>query len=545
MKTFNLFGKKIIMRIENKKKKDNVVIKKDKLKMRLVIFIFIFIFSGISFDRNIFKSTYSVGEKAQKNVYSPVSIEYKLKKDTLESEQIVKFKNIQKGEILVRKGEELKQEDLNKLKITGVYLQNKKINYFMGSCLYLFIIGGIFFYIAKKTIKTEVLNNKLYYSTLLIMLAMLIIMRIIPLEYIYIFPFGALVLLIGLLSNQKYTLIISTFVLLSIFSYSNFNYVFLIMSLLELIISVYALKKIKTRTDIINIALYIGILKASTMISFNLILNLDLFKMFFNLIEVFSSGILSGMITIAFLPYLENTFNILTEIKLLELADFSNPLLRKLLLNAPGTFHHSILVATLAERAAEVIGANSTFARVASYYHDVGKLKRPNFYVENQKNGINPHEKLTPSLSSLIITSHTKDGDKLGREYKIPEEIRNVMLEHQGTTLLAYFYNKAKKENEDINESDFRYSGPKPRSKESAIIMLADSIEAAVRSLDEKNKLTIRKMIRKIVNNKIDTEQLAEAELTFKDIEKIIAAFTEVVEGIYHSRIKYPEEKKD
>ena len=544
MKTFNLFGKKVILRIENQKKKETGKIKKDKLKGRLLTLVLVLMVFGISFDKSIFKIEYTVGQVVEKNIYSPVSIEYKFEDVNLESPKEVEFKNIKKGELLVKKGDKIKKGDIDKFKITGLYLQNEKRNRFVGTFLYLFLIGGIFFYIAKKTINIEIQSNKLYYSTLLIIITILSIMRVIPQNFIYIFPFGALVLLTGLLSNQKYSLIMNTFILLIIFSYSNYNYIFLIMILIELVISVYVVKKIKTRTDIINIGLYIGILKAIIMISFNLILNLDLLEMFMNVAEVFVSGILSGMITIAFLPYLENTFNILTEVKLLELADFSNPLLKKLLLNAPGTFHHSILVATLAERAAEAIGANSTFARVASYYHDVGKLKRPNFYVENQKYGINPHEKLSPSLSSLIITAHTKDGDKLGREYKIPEEIRNIMLEHQGTTLLAYFYNKAKKENEDTNESDFRYSGPKPKSKESAIIMLADSVEAAVRSLDEKNTRTIEKMIRKIVANKIETDQLSEAELTFKDIEKIINVFTEVVEGIYHSRIKYPEIKK-
>jgi putative nucleotidyltransferase with HDIG domain len=202
-----------------------------------------------------------------------------------------------------------------------------------------------------------------------------------------------------------------------------------------------------------------------------------------------------------------------------------------------------MMVATLSEQATEAIGGNHVLARVASYYHDIGKMKRPQFYVENQSDGVNPHNNLSPSLSTLIITSHTKDGDEMGREYNIPKEIRDIMYEHQGTTLLAYFYNKAKQTNPNLEESDFRYSGPKPRSKESAVIMLADSIEAAVRSLDEKTPVTIDKMLRKIIHSKVEEGQLSDADLTFKEIEIIIQTFTKVLMSIHHVRLKYPGQK--
>jgi putative nucleotidyltransferase with HDIG domain len=258
---------------------------------------------------------------------------------------------------------------------------------------------------------------------------------------------------------------------------------------------------------------------------------------------LFLSGTFTGMLTIALLPYFERTFNILTDIKLLELGDLSQPLLRRLSVSAPGTFHHSMMVATLSEQATEAIGGNHVLARVASYYHDIGKMKRPQFYVENQADGVNPHNNLSSTLSTLIITSHTKDGDEMGREYNLPKEIRDIMYEHQGTTLLAYFYNKAKQSNPYLEESDFRYSGPKPKSKESAVIMLADSIEAAVRSLDEKTPVTIERMLRKIIGSKIEEQQLSDADLTFKEIEIIIQSFIKVLMSIHHVRIKYPGQK--
>jgi putative nucleotidyltransferase with HDIG domain len=188
---------------------------------------------------------------------------------------------------------------------------------------------------------------------------------------------------------------------------------------------------------------------------------------------------------------------------------------------------------------AESIGANATFVRVASYYHDIGKLKRPNFFVENQKGGPNPHDNLKPSLSALIIISHAKDGYIMGKKHRLPKEILNIMMEHHGTTLVQYFYNKARQQGEVIREVDFRYSGPKPQTKESAIILLADTIEAAVRASEDKSKETIEGLIRSLIKHKMDDGQLSEANLTLKEIETVINAFVSVLLGAYHQRIQY------
>ncbi len=260
--------------------------------------------------------------------------------------------------------------------------------------------------------------------------------------------------------------------------------------------------------------------------------------------KIILAGVFSGVLTLAIVPYLERSFNILSSFKLLELGDLSNPLLRDLSVKTPGTFYHSMMVAAVSEAAAEAIGADPIFTRVASYYHDIGKMKRPKFYVENQEGGENPHDKISPFLSALVILAHPKDGFEMAKKYKIPREIRDIMLEHHGTTLLAYFYNKAKSLDENIREDDFRYSGPKPKTKESAIIMLADSIEAAVRSIEHKTYNNIEEMIRKIIFNKLEDGQLKDADLTFKDIEIIIKVFTKTIIGIHHVRIKYPGQDK-
>lgn len=364
------------------------------------------------------------------------------------------------------------------------------------------------------------------------------------LRLIYLYPFGALVLILGIISNERYSYIMSGSTLLMLLPYLGFDIEMLIVNGIGILVGMYYTQNIKNRTDIVNAGIAMGIAKVFAGFALSLIFKTEFITMVLISIQFLLSGILSGMITMALLPYLENTFNILTDIKLLELGDFSNPLLKDLLIKAPGTFHHSILVATLAETAAEAIGANSTFTRVAAYYHDIGKTKRPNFFVENQSQGINPHDNISPSLSTLIITSHTRDGDKIARMHKIPKEIRDVMKEHQGTTLLAYFYNKETNSGKKVNEADFRYEGPKPKTKESAVIMLADSIEAAVRSLEEKNPVVVENIIRKIISGKIEDGQLSEAELTFKDIEIVIKTFVKVIKGVYHTRIKYPDVKK-
>jgi hypothetical protein len=212
---------------------------------------------------------------------------------------------------------------------------------------------------------------------------------------------------------------------------------------------------------------------------------------------------------------------------------------------APGTYHHSIIVGNLAEAAAEAIGANSLFARVSSYFHDIGKIKKPEYFVENLMGGASRHEKLSPSMSSLIITSHVKDGIELARENNLPEKIIDVIPQHHGTSLITYFYDKAKKQHDpshqEIKEGDYRYPGPKPQTKEAGIVHLADSVEAAARTLADPTPARIKGLVRKIVNNKFADGQLDECDLTLKDLNEIVESFTRTLTAMYHHRVDYPE----
>jgi putative nucleotidyltransferase with HDIG domain len=271
---------------------------------------------------------------------------------------------------------------------------------------------------------------------------------------------------------------------------------------------------------------------------------------FFQILETtaytFVGSIISAILAIGFLPILENVFNIVTAMKLLELSNPNQKLLKRLLVEAPGTYHHSIMVANLAEVAAEEVGGNQVLARVASYYHDIGKIRRPYFFKENQLGRDNPHDKMTPNLSALVVILHVKDGLELAEEYNLPKEIKDVIAEHHGTTLAKYFYitmKNSSKNPEDIKKENFKYPGPIPRTKESAIIMLADSVEAAVRSIQEPTKGKIEEMVNNIISSKLNEGQLDNCDLTFMDLNKIRLAFLSTLNGIYHKRIEYPTDK--
>ncbi|MFC0298255.1 HD family phosphohydrolase [Geobacillus jurassicus] len=257
-----------------------------------------------------------------------------------------------------------------------------------------------------------------------------------------------------------------------------------------------------------------------------------------------ASGVFSAILTIGLLPVLEAAFGILSPLRLIELSNPNHPLLRKLLTEAPGTYHHSIMVANLAEAACEAIGADGLLARVACYYHDIGKTKRPRYFIENQMGG-NPHDHLSPQLSKNIIIAHVADGVALLRKHRLPKEIVDIAEQHHGTTLLKYFYHKAREQTEFVSEAEFRYPGPKPQTKEAAVINIADSVEAAVRSLSNPSQEKIEKIVRSIIADRLQDNQLNECDITLKELELVARSLCETLNGVFHSRIEYPEVRKE
>ncbi|MFC1646579.1 HD family phosphohydrolase [Candidatus Omnitrophota bacterium] len=267
-----------------------------------------------------------------------------------------------------------------------------------------------------------------------------------------------------------------------------------------------------------------------------------------NAIPACMNGILSAIVVAGVLPIFEFLFKVVTNISLLELSDFNHPLLKRLVLEAPGTYHHSLLVGNLSEIAAEAINANSLLARVGAYYHDIGKLEKPEYFSENQDRSLSRHEQLKASMSKLVIINHVKDGMSLARKHKLNSAIQEFIEQHHGTSLVFYFYRRAlaeSKTKEDVKEEVFRYTGPKPQTKEAAIVLLADSVEAACRALEAPNAQRIEEVVHTIINNKFIDGQLEECDLTLKDLDKIDKTFIHILSAIYHSRVEYPEIKSE
>lgn len=267
--------------------------------------------------------------------------------------------------------------------------------------------------------------------------------------------------------------------------------------------------------------------------------------------EALTTGVLGGcwsgvgafVLTIALLPVLENLFGVVTDITLLELSDLNHPLLKELSLKAPGTYHHSVIVATLAEAACEAIGANGLLARVGCYFHDIGKMPKAEYFVENQPPGQSRHDALTPSMSSLVIINHVKEGVELARAHHLNQAIIDFIPGHHGTGVIYYFYRRALEQVEDerlLKEESFRYPGPRPHTRETAVALLADSVEAACRALPEHTPAKLSGVVRRIINNKFIDGQLDDCDLTLRDLERIAEAFVRGLSGIYHQRVPYP-----
>ncbi|MFA6384455.1 MAG: HDIG domain-containing metalloprotein [Candidatus Omnitrophota bacterium] len=262
---------------------------------------------------------------------------------------------------------------------------------------------------------------------------------------------------------------------------------------------------------------------------------------------LFSSGLIYSVIVLGILPVFEMLFGTATNISLLELADFNHPLLHRLMLEAPGTYHHSLIVGNLSEAACSVVGANSLLARIGAYYHDIGKLNKPEYFSENQDMAASKHDTLSPSISKMVIMNHIKEGAELARRHHLNPRIIDFIQHHHGTSLVYYFYRRALErveDTQDVSEEGFRYPGPKPRTKETAVVLLADSVEAATRSMKSPSPDGIRDLVHKIINNKFIDGQLDDCDLTLKDLEKISQVFIHVLSGIYHTRIMYPDQKK-
>lgn len=364
-------------------------------------------------------------------------------------------------------------------------------------------------------------------------------------ETIYFLPITIAPILIAILLNSRLAIVVTFFLALLLGALMKFDLRSPLVFLCGGLTAIYGSSQVQRRGDIVRAGLLISGINLIIISTLNLLDKSPLSYSIRSGLWGMGSGFFAAIFSLGILPYLESTFGITTDIKLLELSDLNHPLLQKMVLEAPGTYHHSIVVGNLAEAAAEAVGANPLLARVSSYYHDIGKINKPEYFVENQKSYKSKHTKLTPRMSCLILVSHIKEGIEMAQKYKLPRAILDVIREHHGTGVMSYFYHQALKEqsSEPVNEDQYRYTGPRPRTKESAIVMLADSVEAASRTLVNPTPGKLQELVRKVINSKFIDGQMDECNLTLWDLHRIEESFLRILAGIFHSRVEYPEKK--
>lgn len=448
-----------------------------------------------------------------------------------------------KGQYIVNAGQPITEAQMEMLSELGLLKDKVDFSLIFGVFVAVFICLGIIvlyiFYFEK-----ELLDNPI----ILLMIGLILILSL-GLSYVtsllnpYLVPAAMAGMLLAILTKPRIAMVINM-VLAVLISYMLGMQIYaLLMTLAGGMVGIMFVQARQHRYVIVWAGIAVSLVSIMAILSSEMLSsggwNRPLNSSFYGLM----SGMLASVLTIGTLPIWENLFNIITPLRLMELANPNQPLLKRLLMETPGTYHHSIIVANLAESAADAIGANGLMARVGAYYHDIGKLVRPYYFKENQLYSENPHDKLNPVLSKKIITSHTKDGIELAKKYKIPVVIQDFISQHHGTTPVAYFFHKAKENNSDIEIEDFRYTGPKPTSKEVALVMLADTVEAAVRAMSDRNAEKIEEQIRKLIRDKLLDGQLDNAALTIKDLDTAATSFTKVISGIFHERIEYPDIK--
>lgn len=455
---------------------------------------------------------------------------------------------IKKNQIIVKEGEPVTETQLEQLKELGILKEGSNgfdILYIIVAMFYFAVLFIQNYYIynnhkdVSKNLKKVVLIN-------LISTTSLVLARCVGFASEYLIPFACAPILMTLLVNSRISIVMNTVNVIVIAVLVGFDPQVIILSVVNIILGSTVIKKMQQRNDILYATIQIAIIVTIVNFSTGYILSNNISEIFLNSLFVIIGTFLSGVLAIGFLPVFEATFDIVTTLKLLELSNPNSPLLKRLLMEAPGTYHHSMMVANLAELASDEVGANSVVARVGAYYHDIGKITRPYFFKENQLGKENPHDKINATLSTLIITAHVKDGVELAKEHNLPKIIQNLIAEHHGTTLVKYFYYNVKNNSENPEEvkiEDFSYPGPIPSTKEAGILMLADSTEAAVRSISDPTKEKIQKMVYEIIEDKLQSGQLENCDLTLKDLSKIRKCFLKGLTGIYHQRIEYPTDK--
>lgn len=457
----------------------------------------------------------------------------------------------QKGEKILFEGEPVTRLKRDALRQAGYNVY--ELNWQGLSAIYILVfIATMMFLGYMKYFEKKFLDKNYLIISASLSIIIALFAAILPTGFSpYILPIPAYLIMMSVFLSPRVGFI-ATSVLCAVLAIgAQYDLQWFITFLLLSIVSMITVSRIRfsRRFDLIKTGFQIGVAGVIIVLSIYLIekclIDINNLMILRDCVLILFNGILSSVIALGFFPVFESWFKIITPYGLAELADHNQPLLKRLQFEAPGTYHHSLMVSNLCEAAAEAIGANPILARVGAFYHDIGKLKRPLFFVENQSYfGIeNPHTKLNPRLSKMVITAHPKDGVEIAKEYGLPPIIHNFILQHHGEGLASYFYNQAIQEEgaENVKEEQFRYTGPKPNTKETAILMIADAVESAVRSLKTPSPEEIDNIIDKIIVERLNDTQLADSPLTLQDLKIIAATFSRILRGMQHNRIKYQE----
>jgi len=456
--------------------------------------------------------------------------------------------DVKKNEIILQKGERVGKFHTLQLEEILSRQTNERSN--VGLPLSMSIIILVLLSVTVVSLKRyglKVYNNNTYLLLVaIISILFLVGVRFITISFLssYFIPIAGVSMLIAILVAENVAFLITLMLSIGCGIIVGNKLDMMIICLVGGVVGIYAVRGLRKRFQLLNAGLLVGGANFIMISSFGVLANLTPSVFLTEAGKGLASGVISSFIVMGLLPLFEYVFKITTDITLLELSDLNHPLLKELTLKAPGTYHHSLLVGNLAEAACDAIGANPLLSRVGAYYHDIGKVVKPEYFSENAVKTQSQHDKLSPTMSALIITNHVKDGVELARKHKLNQAIVDFIQQHHGNTLIYYFYQRALEKTADekeLKEANFRYPGPRPQTKETAIVLLADAVEASSRTLSNPTPARIEGLVRKIINNKFIDGQLDECELTLKDINKIAQNFVRILTGVFHSRVEYPD----
>ncbi|SIT82328.1 HD family phosphohydrolase [Edaphobacillus lindanitolerans] len=463
---------------------------------------------------------------------------------------------ILQGQVIVQEGQIIDREVYRQLELAGLLNEKSSSRPAAGLALFTGLTFWFIYRHFKRIDDPDRVKKKWLAIVLVIYFLILTAMRILAglekdfdMTVAYAFPTALVPLLLRLLADRKLALIMTVLIavtggLVLHEGYSSvINMEFALYMLFGGLAGYYLIQEDGRRSSILATSLGVSVVNAIYILFHMLMLRsqFDVTELTIYMAAALVSGLLSGALTIGTMPFFESLFGILSDMRLVELSNPNHPLLKKILTETPGTYHHSVMVANLSDAACEAIGANGLLARVGSYYHDIGKTVRPAFFIENQMNGVNPHDALPPDKSRDIIIAHASDGASILSAQKMPEELVDIARQHHGTSLLKFFLVKAKETDPDVPEQHYRYPGPKPQTREIAVISIADSCEAAVRSMKNPTPEKIEKLVWTIIRDKMNDGQFDECDLSFKELKKVGDVICTTLNGIFHNRIEYPE----